>query len=56
MQNYPVDRGKYQIFSVLYLFTGEFVTMTGSLFSDRYGSNLPSASNGRPEKLLRYEN
>ena len=28
--------------------------MTGSLFSDRYGSNLPSATNGRAEKLLRY--
>ena len=32
------------------------MTMTGSLFSDRYGSNLPSATNGRAEKLLRYRN
>lgn len=29
--------------------------MSGKLFSDRYGSNLPSATNERKEKLLRLE-
>lgn len=34
-------------------FPGEMVTMTGKLFTDRYGSNLASATNGKTEKLLR---
>ncbi|XP_052286416.1 fibrocystin-L-like [Dreissena polymorpha] len=32
---------------------GTLVTMTGKLISDRYGSNLASATNGRSTKLLR---
>ncbi|XP_052805044.1 fibrocystin-L-like isoform X2 [Mya arenaria] len=32
---------------------GTFVNMKGKLFSDRYGSNLASATNGREERLLR---
>ena len=41
-----------QILSIL--FTGSMVSMTGRLISDRYGSNLPSASNGKLEKFLRF--
>lgn len=28
--------------------------MTGILFTDRYGSNIPAASNEKTEKLSRY--
>ena len=29
------------------------MTMSGKIFSDRYGSNLEASTNGRAEKLLR---
>ena len=29
------------------------MTITGKIFSDRYGSNLETSTNGRVEKLLR---
>ena len=38
----------------IFHFAGGFVTMTGQLITDRYGSNVFEASNTRSEKLLRY--
>ncbi|XP_060573258.1 fibrocystin-L-like isoform X2 [Ruditapes philippinarum] len=32
---------------------GTFVTLTGNIISDRYGSNMVAATNGKTEKLLR---
>ncbi|XP_053372863.1 fibrocystin-L-like [Mercenaria mercenaria] len=32
---------------------GSFITMFGNLITDRYGSNLPAAKNGKTVKLLR---
>ena len=29
------------------------MTMSGKIFSDRYGSNLEASTNGRDQKLLR---